>query len=97
MPNSPFDLQQREVLLFPRADGRAANPRQEDRLISLQPCPAGRSRLSDGAVLSCPMVLAAAVWYHWFAWLLVLLAVGGTIATLVGYYVKVLSHKGHRR
>lgn len=43
------------------------------------------------------MVIAAAVWYHWFAWLLVLSTVGGIIATAIGYYVKVLSHKGYRR
>ena len=42
-------------------------------------------------------MLAAAVWYHWFAWLLVIATVGGVIATFVGYYVKVLSNKAHKR
>jgi hypothetical protein len=43
------------------------------------------------------MLLAANVWFYWLAWLLAIATVGGIVATLVGYYVKVLSNKAHRR
>jgi hypothetical protein len=42
-------------------------------------------------------MLAANLWFYWLAWVLFILAVLGIGATLIGYYVKVLSNKVPRR
>jgi hypothetical protein len=43
------------------------------------------------------MLAAAAIWSYWLAMVLVIGVVLAIIATLVGYYVKVLSNKAPRR
>ena len=43
------------------------------------------------------MLLAANQWFYWLAWVLFILAGVGIAATMVGYYVKVLSNKAPRR
>lgn len=43
------------------------------------------------------MLLAAAPWFYWLGFLLVLGVVGAFVATAIGYYIKVLSNKAPRR
>jgi hypothetical protein len=43
------------------------------------------------------MIALAKPWLFWVAVVLVAGCVLGVIATMVGYYVKVLSNKSHRR
>jgi uncharacterized protein (DUF2062 family) len=42
-------------------------------------------------------MLAAALWSYWLAMVLVGAVVAAIIATLIGYYVKVISNKSPRR
>ena len=43
------------------------------------------------------MIVAAKPWFYWLAVLLSASGVLGAVALFVGYYVKVLSQKSHRR
>jgi hypothetical protein len=44
-----------------------------------------------------PMLAAAKPWFYWLAVVLTALGVLSVVATAVGYYVKVLANKAHRR
>ena len=43
------------------------------------------------------MLAAAKPWFYWLAVVLSFTGVVGAIALFVGYYVKVISQKSHRR
>jgi predicted lysophospholipase L1 biosynthesis ABC-type transport system permease subunit len=76
-------------LRFPRTHDRAANTRQKDRLTKV--------KRTAGATTFDFMLAAAALWSYWLAMVLVGGVVAAIIATAIGYYVKVIANKSHRR
>ena len=52
---------------------------------------------SLASTISSMLFAAAAPWFYWLAMLLFLGSIGGVIAVMIGYYVKVIANRSPRR